>query len=133
MELDACALDGGRQLGAARRDGQSCAYGPLGSVLIRDGIAEKGHPAVACIKIDPSAIFLDRRGAYPVKGLEDFTQFLGIEPLRERSRSDEVIGEGGDLPSFDEARQPAFWLMGACHICLLDLKSIMAGRGWARA
>ena len=67
-------------------------------VLVRDRDAERGHDGVACVLLDGAAVPRDRRRHGLEVALEDASERLGIERLRERHRLDDVDEEDRDEP-----------------------------------
>ena len=65
-------------------------------VLVRDRDAEGGHDGVARVLLDGSSVPRDRRGHGLEVALEDASEGLGIERLRERHRLDDVAEQDRD-------------------------------------
>ncbi len=80
-------------------DGERCAHGALGVVLLRLRIAEQGHQPVAELLQDMAAESRHRGRRFVEIGADQVAPVLGVEPRREARRAGEIAEHHGDRPA----------------------------------
>ena len=79
------------------QDVESATHCPIRVVLVRPWVPEVDHDAIAEELGDVAAMHLDGVVADTLVVREEIAQILGVETLRQSSRSDQIDEETGDL------------------------------------
>ena len=77
-------------------DAQGRARSALGIVLVRGGHAEVGADPVALVRLHDAAVLVDRTAHHRHALADEHLRLVGLEPLAERRRADDVGEEHGD-------------------------------------